>query len=368
MANAPQHDYTNQNIPSVPNVEEDEPPVFDDYNEIDVDNNDKESMSNLNKPSPQNPIKDLKKYMTPVIPKHTKKMIFDRKASTPRVIEELPIKPPTKEEQIKKCFGFDDSIPSTGSDDSQNDNESLVGFSPVRGFQAANQIMISPTNSISSVNSFTRVRDSTNFASVRSVQEASEGKTFEGKTSKSGPTKVIGGRFEFIRPKGSSKLVSTTANSFKSSSQIGHKNKEKSCSKSATKSSATITPSESVKDVVLSSNLTLYQDPETDEVPLESEIETTVQKTDTSANTEDQQAILNKGGETNDKKRGATYKNSKKKNPQPLDTVTNTILKTSTAKATKQPLIYETDGGSKRLRANRAKEEQQPSRYYIYST
>ena len=97
---------------------------IDDYNEIDVDNNDKESMSNLNKPSPQNPIKDLKKYMTPVIPKHTKKMIFDRKASTPRVIEELPIKPPTKEEQIKKCFGFDDSIPSTGSDDSQNDNES----------------------------------------------------------------------------------------------------------------------------------------------------------------------------------------------------------------------------------------------------
>jgi hypothetical protein len=99
----------------------------------------------------------------------------------------------------------------------------------------------------------------------------------------------------------------------------------------------------------------LYQDPEIDEVPLESENETTVQ-TDT-----DQQAIPNKG-ETNDKKR-VTYKNSKKKNQQPLNTVTNTIMKTSTAKATKQPLIYETDGGSKRLRANKAREKQ-PSRYY----
>ena len=348
IVSSPQNDYTNQNIPSIPNVE-DEPPVFDDYNDIDIDNNDKESTANLNNLPPQNPIKDPKRYMTPVIPKHTKKMIQERKASTPRVNEE-PIKPPTKEEQIKKCFGFDDSIP-TGSDDSKTDNESLVGFSPVRGFQASNQIMISPTNSISSVNSFTRIRDSTNFVSVRSVPEASEGKT-----SKSGPSKVIGGRFEFIRPKGSSKF-GTSANSFKSS-QIGHKEKGKSCSKSATKSSATITLSESVKDE-RSNNVTLYQDPETDVVPLESE-NGTMMPTDT-ANT-DQQAIPNKG-ETNDKKL-PTYKNSKKKNQKPLNTVTNTLLKTSTAKATKQPLIYETDGGSKRLRANKAREKQ-PSRYYV---
>ena len=359
VSSPPQYDYTSQNIPSVPNVEVDEPPVFDDCNEIDVENNDRESMQNLNKPPPQNPTKDLKKYMTPVIPKHTKKMIQERKASTPRVTEELPaIKPPTKEEQIKKCFGFDDSIPSTGSDDSQNDNESLIGFSPVRGFQASNQIMISPTNSISSVNSFTRIRDSTNFVSVKSVQEApAEGKTFKS----GGPSsKVIGGRFEFIRPKlGSSKLVSaTTANSFKSSSsQIGgHRDKANSCSKSVTKPSTTKTSSESsVKDVVLSNNLTLYQDPEADEVPLEAENN----ETDTANADDDQPVLIQKQGA---RKRGGA---ARKKVPQPLNTVTNTIMKTSTTKATKQPLIYETDGGSKRLRANISRVKQPSLRYNI---
>jgi hypothetical protein len=38
VSSPPQYDYTSQNIPSVPNEEVDEPPVFDDYNEIDVEN------------------------------------------------------------------------------------------------------------------------------------------------------------------------------------------------------------------------------------------------------------------------------------------------------------------------------------------
>ena len=147
-------------------------------------------------------------------------------------------------------------------------------------------------------------------------------------------------------------------NSFKSSSsQIGgHRDKANSCSKSVTKPSTTKTSSESsVKDVVLSNNLTLYQDPEADEVPLEAENN----ETNTANADDDQPVLIQKQGA---RKRGGA---ARKKVPQPLNTVTNTIMKTSTTKATKQPLIYETDGGSKRLRANKSRVKQPSLRYDI---
>jgi hypothetical protein len=108
-----------------------------------------------------------KSYKTPMANKRNTKLIADRKASTPRLEEaannDNVHKPVAKEELMKKCFGFDDSMSSENDNDDNDDktdNESLVGFSPVKSVMGVNNLMMVSSPAPSSVTSagFTRTR------------------------------------------------------------------------------------------------------------------------------------------------------------------------------------------------------------------
>merc|ERR1719228_3183982 len=82
-----------------------------------------------------------KQYKTPVIPKNMSKLIA-RKASTPRLEEEIPPAKETKEELVKKCFGFDTDSADSDTSIGNTTRDSLVGFSPVRSAQPNNHHLI----------------------------------------------------------------------------------------------------------------------------------------------------------------------------------------------------------------------------------
>jgi len=91
---------------------------------------------------------DKKEYKTPVIQKNISKLVQLRKASTPR-LEEAPSPKETKENLIKKCFGFDTD--SSGCDSDTNisnvantTRNSLAGFSPVKSMRPNNNLLITP--------------------------------------------------------------------------------------------------------------------------------------------------------------------------------------------------------------------------------
>ena len=108
-----------------------------------IPENDHQNSSNHN--SAEN---DKKEYKTPVIQKNISKLVQLRKASTPR-LEEAPPRKETKENLIKKCFGFDTD--SSGCDSDTNisniantTRDSLAGFSPVKSTRPNNNLLITP--------------------------------------------------------------------------------------------------------------------------------------------------------------------------------------------------------------------------------
>merc|ERR1712051_1081781 len=91
---------------------------------------------------------DKKEYKTPVIQKNISKLVQLRKASTPR-LEEAPPPKETKENLIKKCFGFDTDSSGCDSDSNISDvanttRNSLAGFSPVKSTRPNNNLLITP--------------------------------------------------------------------------------------------------------------------------------------------------------------------------------------------------------------------------------
>jgi len=109
-----------------------------------IPENDHQNSSNHNSAEKN----DKKEYKTPVIQKNISKLVQLRKASTPR-LEEAPPPKETKENLIKKCFGFDTD--SSGCDSDTNisnvantTRNSLAGFSPVKSTRPNNNLLITP--------------------------------------------------------------------------------------------------------------------------------------------------------------------------------------------------------------------------------
>ena len=67
-----------------------------------------------------------------------------RKASTPRLEEENPPPKETKQELVKKCFGFDTDSAESDTSIGNTTRDSLVGFSPVRSAQPNIHVQITP--------------------------------------------------------------------------------------------------------------------------------------------------------------------------------------------------------------------------------
>jgi len=110
-----------------------------------IPENDHQNSSNRNSAAEN----DKKEYKTPVIQKNISKLVQLRKASTPRLEEAPPPPKETKENLIKKCFGFDTD--SSGCDSDTNisnvantTRDSLAGFSPVKSTRPNNNLLITP--------------------------------------------------------------------------------------------------------------------------------------------------------------------------------------------------------------------------------